>query len=105
MGAIAASLGRMRPSVCVSMALPWVEHEPDGCRGTGGGRGRRRGALAPDPDPRDGSRRFEGPHYRLDGGASRAPRDLLGKPDGVVGGHATGLLLRVARGASGQWLD
>ena len=104
MAKIAASLGRLRPSVCVSIAFTWVEHEPDGSRRTGGCR-RRRGALAPDPDARDGSSRVEGPDHWLDGGAGRAPGDLLGEPDGVVDGQATRLLLRVARGELGDGLD
>ena len=78
MAKIAASLGRPRPSVWVSIAFTWVEHEPDGSRRTGGCR--RRGALAPDPDARDGSSRVEGLDHWLDGGAGRAPGDLLGEP-------------------------
>ena len=94
----------MRPSVCVSIVFLWVEHEPDGRRRTGGCRGRRRGALAPDPDARDGPGRFEGPDHRIDGGAGQAPRNFLGEPYGIVDGHATGLLLRVARGELGNGL-
>jgi hypothetical protein len=54
-GEMAASLECLRPSVRGSIAIPFIEHEPDGRRRMGGCRGRRRGALAPDPGARDGS--------------------------------------------------
>ena len=74
----AAGLSRICPSVCASIALSGVEGEPGGRRRMGGRRDRRGGALAADPAARNGSARVNGLDRRLDGGAGRAPRDLLG---------------------------
>ena len=104
-GAEVASLGRPCPSVGVSITLPRVDDEPDGRRRTGGCRGRRRGALASDPVARNGASCFEGPDHGIAGVTGRAPRDILGEPDGVVDGHATGFSLRMARGELGDGFD